>query len=74
MLGADAGQSARHDLAALGDKPLQQTHIAVGNGIDLLGAELADLLAAEELAASAGSAGGPSAGSASGPATGAGRS
>ncbi len=56
--GAHAGQAARHNLAALGHKPLQQTNIAVGNGVNLLGAELAHLLATEELAASAGSAAG----------------
>jgi hypothetical protein len=53
--GAYAGEPPGHDLAALGHKPLQQTDIAVGNSIDLLGAELADLLAAEELSAAAGS-------------------
>ena len=47
---ADPGQPARNDLAALGDKALQQANVAVGDGIDLLRAELADLLAAEELA------------------------
>jgi hypothetical protein len=61
MLGADAGEPAGHYLATLGHKALQQPDIAVGNCVDLLGAELADLLATEELAASAGSAGGPSA-------------
>ena len=50
MAGADAGQAARNDLAALGDEALQQADIAVADGVDLLGAELADLLAAEELA------------------------
>ena len=49
MTGADTGQAARNDLAALGDEALQQPHIAVANGVNLLGAELADLLAAEEL-------------------------
>jgi hypothetical protein len=72
VLGADAGQTARHNLAALGHKTLQQPNIAVGNGIDFLGAELANLLAAEEFAASAGSTGGASARSASGPSAGAG--
>ena len=57
MAGADAGQTARNDLAALGDEALQQADIAVADGVDLLGAELADLLAAEELA-SAGTAAG----------------
>src|ERR1700678_1327301 len=55
MRGADAGETARDDLAALGHEPLQQAHVAVAEEVDLLGAELADLLAAEELA-SAGSA------------------
>src|SRR5580698_9021603 len=50
MAGADAGEAAGNDLAALGDKALQQADIAVADGVDLLGAELADLLAAEELA------------------------
>ena len=68
--GANAGQAARHNLAALGHKLLQQTHIAVGDRVDLLGAELADLLAAEELAASARPAG--STGTASGTTTGSG--
>ena len=54
--GADAGQTARNDLAALGHEALQQPHIAVADGVDLLGAELADLLAPEELP-SAGAAG-----------------
>ena len=66
---AHARQTAGHNLAALGHKPLQQTHIAVRDGVDLLGAELANLLAAEELAAPAGTAAGartagPAAGSA----------
>jgi hypothetical protein len=65
--GADAGEPPRHDLAALGHKALQQANIAVGDCVDLLGAELADLLAAEELAASARTAGGPSARSTSRP-------
>jgi hypothetical protein len=65
VLGANTGKPPGHDLAALGHKPLQQANIAVGDRIDLLGAELANLLAAEELAAAAGSTGGPSA---SGPA------
>ena len=65
--GANAGEPPGHDLAALGHKLLQQPYIAVGDRIDLLGAELADLLAAEELAASAGSAAGASAGAWTGP-------
>jgi hypothetical protein len=48
---AHTGQAARNDLAALGDKTLKQANIAVGDSVDLLGAELADLLAPEELAA-----------------------
>src|SRR5208337_712244 len=59
MRGANTGQPPRHNLAALGHKPLQQLYVAVGNGVDLLGAEPAHLLAAEELAASAGPATGP---------------
>jgi hypothetical protein len=53
--GANASEPARHNLAALGHKPLQQPDIAVGDGVNLLGTELADLLAAEELSAAAGS-------------------
>ncbi len=59
--GANAGQPAGHNLAALGHKALQQAHIAVGDRVDLLGAELANLLAAEKLAAAAGAAAGTSA-------------
>jgi hypothetical protein len=55
--GADASEAAGHNLAAFGYKPLQQTDIPIGDGIDLLSAELADLLAAEELAAAAGTTG-----------------
>jgi hypothetical protein len=54
--GADAGKTPRHNLAALRHKALQQTDVAIGNGVNLLGAELADLLAAEKLSASAGTA------------------
>ena len=61
VLGADASQTAGHNLAALGHKALQQTDIAVGNGVNLFRAELADLLAAEKLAASARSAAWPAA-------------
>ena len=46
---ADARQTARNDLAALGHKPLQQPHIAVADRVDLLRAELANLLSPEEL-------------------------
>jgi hypothetical protein len=59
---AHTRQAARNDLAALRDKTLQQADVAVGDGVDLLGAELADLLAPEELAATGaatGSAGRP---------------
>jgi hypothetical protein len=59
---ANAGEPPRHNLAALGHKPLQQPYIAVGDRVDLLGAEFADLLAAEELSAAAGSTGGPESG------------
>jgi hypothetical protein len=48
---AYTGQAARNDLAALGDKTLQQANVAVRDGVDLLGAELTDLLAPEKLAA-----------------------
>lgn len=67
VAGADAGQTARHDLATLCDEALKETDIAVGDGVDLLCAELADLLAAEELASSgtaARTAGGTTAGTA----------
>ncbi len=57
MRGTNAGETPGHDLAALGDEALQQANIAVGNGIDLLGAELADLFAAEELTAATGATG-----------------
>jgi hypothetical protein len=46
-------EPARHNLAALSHKPLQQTNIAVRDRVNLLRAELANLLAAEKLAASA---------------------
>jgi hypothetical protein len=72
MGGANAGEPPGHDLAALGYKPLQQPDIAVGDRVNFLGTELADLLAAEELSAGAGSAGWPAARSAAGPAAGAG--
>jgi hypothetical protein len=55
--GANAGQTPGNDLAAFGNETLQQADVTVRDGIDLLGAELADLFAAEELAASAGTAG-----------------
>jgi hypothetical protein len=48
---ANSGQAARNDLATLGNKALKQPDIAVGDSIDLLGAELANLLAPEKLAA-----------------------
>jgi hypothetical protein len=59
--GANTSEPTGHDLAALGHKSLKQTHVAIRDCVDLLGAELADLLAAEKLAASAGSTLGPSA-------------
>jgi hypothetical protein len=55
--GANAGKPPRNDLSALSHKALQQANIAVRDGVNLLGAELADLLAAEELSAAAGTAG-----------------
>src|ERR1700679_470001 len=55
--GTDARQPPGNDFAALGYEALQQAHIAIGDGVDLLGAELADLFAAEELAAAARTAG-----------------
>ena len=55
--GTDTREPPGNDLAALGYEALQQAHIAVGDGVDLLGAELADLFAAEELAAAARTAG-----------------
>jgi hypothetical protein len=67
---ADAGQTARHNLSALGYKSLQQTNIAIGDRIDLLGAELANFLAAEKLAASAWAAAWPAAGTTRRPAAG----
>jgi hypothetical protein len=57
----NARQPARHNLTALGHKPLQQTNIAVWNRVNLFGAELAHLLATKELAATARAAGRPSA-------------
>ena len=54
--GTNTRQTPGHDLAALGDKALQQANIAIRDRIDLLGTELADLFAAEEFAASAGTA------------------
>ena len=71
VLGADAGEPPGHDLAALGHKALQQPDIAVGDGVNLLCAELANLLAAEELAAAAGSTGWPAARAARGTSAGA---
>ena len=50
MPGADSGQTARNNLAALRHKALQQANVSVGDRIDLLRAELANLLATEELA------------------------
>src|SRR6185437_14807564 len=45
-----AGEATRNDLAAVRNKLLQKTNVAVGDRVDLLHGELADLLAAEELA------------------------
>ncbi len=61
VAGADAGEAARNDLAALGDEALEEADVAIADGVDLFGAELADLFAAEELA-SAGPPPGPPAG------------
>jgi hypothetical protein len=47
---ADSGQAARNNLATLRNKALQKPDVTVGDRVDLLRAELADLLAAEELA------------------------
>src|ERR1700743_3147600 len=44
-----AGEAARNDLAAVRDELLQKANVAVGDRVDLLDGELADLLAAEEL-------------------------
>jgi hypothetical protein len=55
--GTDTRQPAGNDLAALGYEALQQTDIAIRDGVNLLGAELADLFAAEEFSAAAGAAG-----------------
>src|SRR5260370_22364700 len=59
---AHAGQPPRRDLAALGHKLGQQTHVFVIDGLNFLSAELANLFAAEKfasaLAGSAGSAAG----------------
>jgi hypothetical protein len=68
---ANARQPPRHNLAALGHKPLQQTNIAIRNRVNLLRTELADLLAAEELAAAARAAGGTTAGATGWPSAGA---
>jgi hypothetical protein len=57
---ADAGEAARDNLAPLGDKLLQQAHIAIVDSIDLLDTELANLLAAKELASAAARAAGAS--------------
>jgi hypothetical protein len=57
--GANPRQTARDNLSAFCHKPLQQTNIAVRDGVNLFGAEFAHLFAAEELAAAAGPAGPP---------------
>jgi hypothetical protein len=56
--GAHAGQAAGNNLTALGHKPLQETHIAIRDRVDLLGAKLAHFLAAEKLTPAAWSASG----------------
>src|SRR5271156_274597 len=48
---AHTRKAAGYDFAALGHEALQQAHDTVGDGVDLLGAELPDLLAPEEFAA-----------------------
>jgi hypothetical protein len=65
VLGANAGKTPGHNLAALRHKALQQTDIAIRNGVDLLSAELANLLAAEKLAAAARATGRTAAGAGS---------
>ena len=67
---AHTGQAPRNDLATLGDKALQQANIAVGDGVDLLGAELANLLAPEELASAGPPPGAPAGRGVRGPAPG----
>ena len=47
---ANAGQTPRHDLAALGHELREQADVLVVDGFNLLDAELANLLAAEILA------------------------
>jgi hypothetical protein len=54
---ANAAQTTRNNLAALGYKLPQQPHVAVRNPVNLFSAELAHLLAAEKLATTAGTAG-----------------
>jgi hypothetical protein len=51
---AYTGQTARHNLPALGHKLLQQTNIPVRDRVNLLRAELAHLLAAEKFVPSTG--------------------
>jgi hypothetical protein len=63
--GTNTREPPGHDLAALGNELLQKANVPIGDGVDLLGAELANLLAAEELAAPAGPPG-PSAGTSAG--------
>src|ERR1700753_417262 len=46
-----AGETARDDLAAVRNELLKQAHVAVGDRVNLLHGELANLLAAEELTA-----------------------
>jgi hypothetical protein len=51
--GTDSREPPGNNLATLSYEALQQANVAVRDGIDLLGAELANLLAAEKLAAAA---------------------
>jgi hypothetical protein len=54
---AHAGETPRHDLAALGHELLQQPHVFVIDIVNFLDTELADLFAAKELAPGIASAG-----------------
>src|SRR5438105_1312594 len=51
MRGANPGQAARHNLAALGNKLREQPHVFVINGVNFFHAKLANLLAPEKFAA-----------------------
>jgi hypothetical protein len=59
--GANTGEPTWNNLAALGHKTLQQTDVAVRDGVNLLRAKLADLFATEELSAAARPTGWPAA-------------